>query len=394
MGLFRLLHISDLHLGKELHEFTLIDDQRHALGSIAELLEQGQYDALVVAGDIFDRSIPSEEAVGLWDAFISRLHLKVPQMPLIAIPGNHDSLARLGAYNRLLGRLNIHIAANPETVDQPIRITSAGGVRVNFYSVPYLPYGVYRSKTQDTSQEAAWQEAVGRIKASASWQEQIPKVLVGHLFSRGGMVSDSERTIIGQSSQISAELFEGFDYTALGHLHKPQKVTDRIWYSGSLLQYSISETGHEKYALDVSLDSIANGTLAIRQQAIGAPRRIVSIEADTLEELLNDPQGRFLIHRENFIEARFGDAARQINAINRLREKYPLIIKITDTGAPIITNNARSVDIDSPNLPVEDVFAEFHRLLHPELAADDPIPAEQMHLFRQLTMLADAQVHQ
>jgi exonuclease SbcD len=257
----KFLHTADLHLGKIFHEHSLVEDQGYLLDQLAELLTDTSYGALLIAGDIYDRSIPSPEAVSLLGAFLGKLRALRPSLAVLLLPGNHDSPSRLGFGKELFTELGIHIACDPQALAEPVIVTR-DGERCAFFLLPFLNPGSFAAPGENSEGEpirsqkrlaeaAALRLEEGRRRALDSGPMRT--VLGAHLFTLGGLESASERVFLGAAEQVDAGLFSGFDYLALGHLHRFQQAGPNAWYSGSPLAYSFDEADQEKVFLSVEL---------------------------------------------------------------------------------------------------------------------------------------------
>jgi exonuclease SbcD len=281
----KFIHTADLHLGKIFHEYSLVEDQRYLLDQLTDLLADTSYGALLIAGDIYDRSIPSPEAVSLFGAFLGKLRALRPSLKILLLPGNHDSPSRLGFGRELFTELGIHIAGDPESSSDPVTVTQ----NCAFFLLPFLSPGSLRAPSEEgepirsqkrLAEEAARRLEEGRRRAAASGP--VMTVLGAHLFSLGGLESESERVFLGAAEQVDVGLFSDFDYLALGHLHRFQQVGPNAWYSGSPLAYSFDEADQEKVFLSVEL-------------APGAPPRVEPVPVRPLRRLrrLRGPFGCF-----------------------------------------------------------------------------------------------------
>ncbi|MDR2079872.1 MAG: exonuclease subunit SbcD, partial [Treponema sp.] len=273
----KFLHTADLHLGKVFHDHSLLEDQAFMLDQLRGILSDKSYSALLIAGDIYDRSIPSPEAVGLFGAFLEKTCSIRPDLVILILPGNHDSAPRLGFGKELFAKLDIHIAADPERAFEPVLVKSPGEACA-FFLLPFLypgclcegigfagsggepdpaypgspsPGDPVRSQSR-LAEIAAARLETARVKAVKAGA--VLTVLGAHLFTLGGRESESERIFLGTAEQVDANLFAGFDYIALGHLHRFQKISSNAWYSGSPLAYSFGEADQEKVFLSVELD--------------------------------------------------------------------------------------------------------------------------------------------
>ena len=244
----KFFHLSDLHLGRRLFEFSLIDDQRYILDQIIGLAEREKPDAIVIAGDIYDRPMPSVEAVSLFDDFLTRV--SELGIKLLAISGNHDSPERVAFGRRLMSSSGVYFS---EVFDgEPARVTLKSDVEVDFWLLPFIkPAAVRRffpeNEFDDTNQA---------LKAIIERMELDPgrrNVLIAHQFVTGAERSESEEITVGGSDNVDSTLFERFDYTALGHIHRPQSISGKVRYCGSPLKYSFSESLFAKSVTMVEL---------------------------------------------------------------------------------------------------------------------------------------------
>jgi exonuclease SbcD len=244
--MLKLLHTADLHLGKVVYDNALLEDQAVMLDQLGEILLDVSYKALLIAGDIYDRSIPAPEAVSLFSAFLEKLCAARPDLAVLVLPGNHDSAPRLGFGRELFAKLGVHIAEPPERAFEPV-LVQAGGAVCAFFLLPFLYPGCLCEEADPEnpsggdpvrSQGRLAEIAAARLeKARAGAVEAGTSVTVlgAHLFTLGGRESESERIFLGTAEQVDAGLFAGFDYTALGHLHRFQRAGSNAWYSGSPL---------------------------------------------------------------------------------------------------------------------------------------------------------------
>jgi len=252
----RILHTSDWHLGRVLHQHPLLEDQGAILDRIVAHCRDTAYDALLVSGDLFDRSLPSEDAVRLWSRCLRDLRAACPELPILVIAGNHDSAARIAYAADALALARIHVRGGADAILAPVELGDAAGARMQVWMLPFLWAGDLDvlggpGESLIRTQEETLREAIERIRPL-----QDPgalQVVLAHCFARGGAATDSERTLVGTATDVDPGLFEPFDYAALGHLHRCQKIHERAWYSGSPLPYSFSEAQDAKGMLAVEL---------------------------------------------------------------------------------------------------------------------------------------------
>jgi len=324
----RLLHTSDWHLGRTFHDASLLEDQRWVLDRLLEVLARERPDALVIAGDVYDRAVPSAEAVALLDEVLNRV--AGLGIPVVAIAGNHDSPERLSFGSRLLEAAGVHLRGALDRVAEPVAIAGKGLL----YALPFVDPDVVRGQTGDEAvrgHAAATARMVEGARADAAGRG-LPTVLVAHAFVQGATETpDSERPIsVGSAGSVPAEVLAGFDYVALGHLHAPQEVAPGVRYSGSLLKYSFAEAGHQKAAL---LVEVARGQPP-RVEAIplGQQRDVVRL-AGTLADLLQNPAHER--HRGALVEAKLLDTGYVVEARRQLQERFPHVLNVVrDQLAP------------------------------------------------------------
>ncbi|TQJ86543.1 exonuclease SbcCD subunit D [Streptomyces sp. SLBN-31] len=315
----RLLHTSDWHLGRAFHRVNMLGAQAEFIGHLVATVREHGVDAVVVSGDVYDRAVPPLAAVELFDDALHRLaDLGVPT---VMISGNHDSARRLGVGAGLIGRAGIHLRTEPAACGTPVVLTDSHG-DVAFYGLPYLEPALVKDEfgVEKVGHETVLAAAMDRVRADlATRAPGTRSVVLAHAFVTGGEASDSERDItVGGVASVPAGVFEGVDYTALGHLHGCQTITDRVRYSGSPLPYSFSEADHRKTMWLVDLD--AEGAVTAERVDCPVPRALARVRG-TLEDLLADP--RLTPHEEAWVEVTLTDAVRPADPMARLTERFP-----------------------------------------------------------------------
>jgi exonuclease SbcD len=376
----KLLHTSDWHLGKTLHEHSLLEDQRRVLMDVVQIMEKDPHDAMIVAGDIYDRSIPPAEAVTLLSNFLKKLR-DTTDMPVFIIPGNHDSSARLSYLSEIITMAHIHIRTGTERVDEPVTLETESGM-VNFFLIPFLSiaaYDVHREeeKRSERSHEHAVQEAVERIRPNID--ETQLNILAAHLFTRGGKTSDSERRFVGAAGEVDASVLDGFDYVALGHLHRPQNPAPRMHYSGSLLKYSFSEVNDAKRLLSVNIEK---GKCEVKPLYLKPPFDMARIRGD-VESLMSGAE--YAKYEDHYIEVELTERY-PLNPLRELQKRFRNILSIRmvsekRSGDGIIPGAAESVNI-------EDDFEQFHRYIH----RNKPPNATKVKLFQEALKLEELEL--
>lgn len=331
----RLLHTSDWHLGRSFHRVGLLDAQAAFIDHLVETARAERVDAVLVAGDVYDRALPSLPAVELFDDALHRL--AALGVPTVMISGNHDSARRLGVASGLIDRAGIHLRTDPAGCATPVVLADEHGP-VALYGLPYLEPALVREEfTLDRAGHTeVLSAAMTRVRADlAARPAGTRSVVLAHAFVAGGAPSDSERDItVGGVAAVPADVFEGIDYVALGHLHGCQTISDRVRYSGSPLAYSFSEADHRKSTWLVDLG--ADGSVAAERVDCPVPRPLARLRG-RLGELLEDPA--HARHEGSWVEATLTDPHRPHEPMARLRKRFPHALALafeperTDAGA-------------------------------------------------------------
>ncbi len=238
----KLAHLSDLHLGIRLNGYNLIEDQRYILEQIFEKLVEEKTEVLIIAGDIYDNSVPSSESVTLFDDFLFKLSRK--NIKTLIISGNHDSNERLSFGNRLFDDSGIYISPVFDGTVKKVVLNDEYG-NVNFYLLPFIKPLTVKPFYPD-SEIKTYNDAVKTVLDNISLNKEERNILIAHQFVTGATTSESETFSVGGLDNISLDLFDDYDYVALGHIHKPQDMSDKVRYCGTPLKYSFSETDQQK----------------------------------------------------------------------------------------------------------------------------------------------------
>ncbi|MBK7892374.1 MAG: exonuclease SbcCD subunit D [Bdellovibrionales bacterium] len=334
----RLLHTSDWHLGKSIYMKPLIDDQEAVLTQFLTDIDiqiaNGQKpDALLVAGDVFDRSIPPEDAVRRLDRFLDEV-IGRRGVSVAMIPGNHDSATRVGANATLLKNSGLRLFSSPESMYEPLLIKSSSGSAA-IYGIPYLEpaeWGFYFKQTI-TSHDAALAAILESLKPQLTADRAAGRrtVLLLHAFVAGGQASESERPLsIGGSELVAAERLGEFDYVALGHLHRPQRVaSDRIRYSGSLFPYSASEAGSEKGYVAIELHRDRDSDRI--EFSSFKTERSLRVLSGSFAELLKTPSF------DDYVIVELTDSILPFEAFRRLTTVFPHLLHVGRRPADFAT---------------------------------------------------------
>ena len=336
----RFLHTADWHLGRIFYGQYLTDDQAHVLeNQFFSILKDENIDGILLAGDVFDRAVPPIEAIELWDSIITRLAMDY-KVPLFVVSGNHDGAERLEVGRSMLSQSGIHIWGSPHHALQPFEFEGTDG-KVAICPMPFseprrigdaLGLG-FATSSLETSLNLHNYDQMYQAWSN-HLRNQVPKgmrsIAISHAFVMGGDVGGSERTLsIGGSEQVSPQVFKDFHYTALGHLHGPQRMgADYIRYSGSPLKYSFDEHTQKKSFTIIDMD--AKGNVDISTIPVEAKRDVVILEG-YFEDLLNNKELQAK-HKDNYVQARLLDTMPIMDGMAKLRQVYHRCMTIDLVG--------------------------------------------------------------
>ncbi|WP_141432378.1 exonuclease SbcCD subunit D [Bacillus sp. 03113] len=317
----KFIHTADWHLGKLVHGVYMTEDQRFLLDQFLDLVEKEQPDAVVIAGDLFDRSVPPTDAIDLLNEILFKINVEL-KIPIIAISGNHDSPERLSFGSSWYRHSKFFLSGKLSNLFHPIQLEG-----VNFYLVPYAEPGMVRSILHDDTihtHHDAMKAIVGKIEEQLNPNE--PNVLVGHAFVTGGKTSDSERILsVGGSGSVDADIFDPFSYVALGHLHSPDAIKhNKIKYAGSLLKYSFSEVKQKKSVSIIEIEQ--NGEFHQRLHSFTPKQDMREIEG-YLEEIL-DPSFYHKQAVDDYLKITLLDDGALLDPIYKLRQIYPNVLHL------------------------------------------------------------------
>ncbi|WP_163102213.1 exonuclease SbcCD subunit D [Peribacillus alkalitolerans] len=317
----KFIHTADWHLGKIVHGIHMTDSQRNVLLEFIKVVEEEKPDAIVIAGDLYDRSVPPTEAVDLLNEMLFTLNIDF-KVPIVAISGNHDSAERLAFGNSWYRQSNFFMEGKVKFPLEPVEVNG-----VNFYMVPYTEPGMVRyalGKDGIHSHQEAMKAIVQEIEKSLD--TSMPNVLVGHAFVLGGKETESERILsVGGSGCVTSDLFDAFSYTALGHLHSPDAIKHpTIYYSGSLLKYSFSEAKQRKSISIVEMQS--DGQFSLRYREL-TPEKDMRVLEGFIDELL-DPSYYQQQKMDDFLKVILHDEGTILDPIHKLRQVYPNVLHL------------------------------------------------------------------
>ena len=320
----RLAHISDLHLGKRVNEFSMLEDQRYIVKQIESILEEEAADAVLIAGDVYDKPVPPGEAVRLFDGFLTALADR--GIHVFVISGNHDSPERIAFGSRLMEKSRVYMAPVYDGHVSPIELRDAYG-SVYVYMLPFVKPAVVKKCWPEEGIET-YEDAVGCAVAHMKEAVFVPEarnVLVAHQLVIGASRCDSEEVSVGGLDQVSAALFRDFDYTALGHIHGPQNAGgERIRYCGSPLKYSFSEAGHVKSVTIVDLEE--KGNVRVRTRPLIPLHDMREIRGSYEEVVSRDFYRGTAV--DDYLHITLTDEEDILDAMGKLRAIYPNIMRL------------------------------------------------------------------
>ena len=346
----KILHLADLHLGKNVVGLSMIDNQRYVLNKAIELCKKENIKHIIISGDVYDRSIPPEEAVNLLNNFLSKAVLD-EKIQVYMISGNHDSKERLACFNGILEKQGLFIDSGiKKDLKMNKHIIKEDNLTINIYSLPYIYPGEVRVLSQDDTIKDFESSVVKILDANEINEDEI-NILNAHYFVAGSepvIRSDSEmRTSVGTIEQISYKVFDKFDYVALGHLHCPQHVgRELIRYAGSPLRYSVDEIKQHKVFTIINIKS--KDDIEVEKREIVPLYEFVELEGSVDDLTKNSEEKDYRI-----VFFKLTDERHVLNAAARLKIKYPHYVGL------IYVNIKEDVDEDESNLEKEEGFQEL-----------------------------------
>ena len=351
----KLIHISDLHLGKRLNEYSLIEDQKYILNKICEVIGDERADCVLIAGDVYDKAVPSAEAVQLFDDFLTKLSkLKVQ---IFIISGNHDSPERLSFGAEIMENSGIHISHVYDGVVEPVVLSDEYG-DVNIYMLPFVKPSHVRSFFPDEEIES-YTDGVRVAVEKMGVKNDARNIIVAHQFVTGAKTCESEEISVGGSDNVDAEVFKDFDYVALGHIHGPQRCgEERIRYCGTPLKYSFSEANHKKSVTVVDFKEKGNVTL---KTVPLKPLRDMKEIKGKYEELVAKDFYDGTDYATDYMHVTLTDEEDIPDVSAKLRAVYKNLMKVdydnTRTRTESVINGAENIEKKSPF----QLFAELYQ---------------------------------
>lgn len=361
----KFIHISDLHIGKRVNEYSMLEDQEYILTKIINITDDQKADCVIIAGDIYDKSVPSAEAVELFDDFL--VHLSKRNLKVFVISGNHDSPERIAFGGRLMTQSGIYMSPVYDGDISPVVLEDDFG-KINIWMLPFVkPSHVrrYNEEAQIFSYTDAMAVAIGNLDID----ENQRNIMITHQFVTGATRTESEEISVGGTDNVDVSVFDSFDYTALGHIHRPQNCkSEKVRYCGTPLKYSFSEAGDEKSVTVAELK--AKGTLEIKTVPLVPLRDMVEIKGKYDEIMLRDFY-RDTTYQEDYVHITLTDEEDIPDAVGKLRTVYHNLMKLdydnTRTGTVNIIDGAGDVEKKSPF----EHFAEFYEMQNNQSMSDE-----------------------
>ena len=367
----KLIHISDLHLGKRINEFSMLEDQRYILEQIVKICVDEHADALLLAGDIYDRPIPPAETVTMLDWFLNALVSQ--KIQVCAVSGNHDSAERIAFGAGLMKQSGVHLSSVYDGSIQKVTLTDEFG-EVLIYLLPFVRPSIVRhalGREEIQTYQDAVLAAVQRMNIDPSKRN----ILVAHQFVTGAGRCDSEDIMVGGVDNVDASIFEAFDYTALGHIHSPQNVGIRIRYCGTPLKYSVSEAGQEKSVTVIEMGK--KGNVAVRMIPLIPKRDLRMIHGSYMEVTARTfYQGT---NTDDYVQITLTDEEDIPDGVQKLRTIYPNLLSLTYDNQRTRTQQAIEPQAAIQIKTEQELFEELY-----EKQNNQPMSEEQQQFIKEL----------
>ena len=362
----KFAHIADLHIGKRVHDFSMLEDQRYILEEMLRIFDEEKVDGVLIAGDVYDKTVPSAEAVQVFDDFITKLAKM--ERPVYMISGNHDSAERLAFGAQLFENNGVYISPVYEGEVKKVEVEDVYGT-VNIWLLPFLKPATVRHALQREDINTYEEGVVAALQGCEIDTEQR-NILVAHQFVTGADRSDSEETSVGGLDNVSAEVFEDFDYVALGHIHRAQKMgRETLRYSGTPLKYSFSEADHKKSVTIVEL--LEKGRVEIHVVPLVPRRDMRKMRGTYMEVTARDAYTEE--NKMDYLQITLTDEEDVPGALQKLRTVYPNLMRLEYDNARTRENReVQAVEAQEQKSELE-LFEEFYELLNNESMKDEQV---------------------
>ena len=362
----KFAHIADLHIGKRVHDFSMLEDQRYILEEMLRIFDEEKVDGVLIAGDVYDKTVPSAEAVQVFDDFITKLAKM--EMPIYMISGNHDSAERLAFGAQLFENDGVYISPVYEGEVKKVEVEDVYGT-VNIWLLPFLKPATVRHALQREDINTYEEGVVAALQGCEIDTEQR-NILVAHQFVTGADRSDSEETSVGGLDSVSAEVFEDFDYVALGHIHRAQKMgRETLRYSGTPLKYSFSEADHKKSV--TILELLEKGRVEIHVVPLVPRRDMRKMRGTYMEVTAKDAYTEE--NKMDYLQITLTDEEDVPGALQKLRTVYSNLMRLEyDNTRTRENREVQAVEAQEQKSELE-LFEEFYELLNNESMKDEQV---------------------
>ena len=361
----KFVHLSDLHIGKRVHEYSLIEDQRYILTKIINIIDEIKAQGVIIAGDIYDKPVPPAEAVQLFDDFLYRLSKR--NLQVFIISGNHDSAERIAFASRLIEQSGVHLSPVYNGEVTPVTLTDEHG-DIDIYMLPFIkPQHVRKLFEEETI--SSYTDAIRVAVENMNIDTDKRNILITHQFVTGSTRCDSEDVSVGGTDNVDSSVFSDFDYVALGHIHSPQNCgSEKIRYCGTPLKYSFSEAKHQKSVTVV--DFLEKGNMEISTIPLVPLRDLKEIKGK-YEEIMSRDFYSDTTYQDDYMSIILTDEEEVYNALSNLRVVYKNLMKIEYDNKRTRQNNAvvEAVDVEKES-PLK-LFSDFYELQNNQALTDE-----------------------
>lgn len=349
----RILHLSDLHIGKRLKEYSMLEDQKYILSQILEICDNEKIECVVIAGDVYDKTVPPAEAVMVFDNFIYSVTER--KIPVVMISGNHDSAERIAFGGRIMSAGGVYISPVYSGKIEPVVLEDKYG-EVNFYLLPFVRPTTVRQYHSDRRIES-FTDAMEAVVDNIEIDSTKRNIMVTHQFVTGSQLSQSEEFFIGGTENIDGGIFEKFDYVALGHIHRPQFAgSKKIRYCGSQLKYHFDEVNQEKTYTIADIDE--KGNVEITEIPVEPIRQVKAYKGSY--EKLTDKSFYGNINTEDYIYITLTDEEDIPDGARKLKKIYPNLLQLFYDNSRTRTTTVIRSDVRNEKLPPTEIFSEFY----------------------------------
>lgn len=360
----KFIHLSDLHIGKRVNGFSMLEDQKYILNEIIEIIKAEQPDAVFIAGDVYDKSIPAAESVQLFDSFL--VDLSKLNTSVFVISGNHDSAERIAFGSKLMELSKVYMSPVYNGRIRPSELKDEHGI-IRIYMLPFIKPAHVRAAFPD-EEISSYTDALNAAVRHMNIDTSVRNILITHQFVTGSTRCDSEELSVGGTDNVDASAFDQFDYTALGHIHGPQNAgSEKVRYCGTPLKYSFSECNHKKSVTVGTLNE--KGSLSIKEIPLVPLHDMQEIRGSFYD--LTQPDYYNNIQRKDYIHITLTDENDIPDAISELRKIYPNTMALDYDNTRTRTEfNLSNLDILGSSDPAE-LFSDFYTMCNgSELSAD------------------------